>query len=285
VSAKILSHSSLNKNVRKNYRRKGLLLALKRKVSFVCNEEIGPTATGENTQEDENIVPKKDEEDTVVMWRPEKNGWKPLGDPPECESPIISQTPVNIDLATSILYPGQIRGGDYKPHGGFRFDNSNNDDIQVVVPKTGYVFRGSRYLANGEIQYYFDIMDPCGIMYRIGHLLKLSQKFTLIAENFREPVEGDSRSTEITPIKVETGEVMATAVGFEKQKNVFMDFGVYDLRQKNKAAQDASWLSKHSGEQAPYALCWLNILPSPDREKALSLPGSDYKSGKESDYC
>lgn len=45
---------------------------------------------------------------------------------PACPDPLILQTPVDLTLATAILYPGQERGGDFKPHGGFRFDNSKN---------------------------------------------------------------------------------------------------------------------------------------------------------------
>lgn len=33
----------------------------------------------------------------------------------ECPDPLILQTPVDINKVTSILYPGQERGGDFKP--------------------------------------------------------------------------------------------------------------------------------------------------------------------------
>ena len=54
---------------------------------------------------------------------------------------------------TSILYPGQTRSGDYKPHGGFHFDGPGQGaDVQVVAPMTATIYRGSRYLARGEVQ-------------------------------------------------------------------------------------------------------------------------------------
>ena len=40
-----------------------------------------------------------------------------------CPAPLL-QTPVDLSKVTSILYPGQERGGNYKAHGVFGFDNA-----------------------------------------------------------------------------------------------------------------------------------------------------------------
>jgi hypothetical protein len=214
------------------------------------------------------------------MFREE---WKPDGTPPECPDPLILQAPVDIGKATSILYPGQVRGGEYKPHGGFRFDNAEGNGMEIRAPLDGYVTRGSRYMVGGEVQYLFDIINPCGIMYRFGHLRTLAPKFAQLAEKFSPPVEGDSRTTETETIPVQSGEIIATAVGFEN--NVFVDWGVYDLRQKNSASENAAWAAEHVGDQAQYALCWLGMLAPEASAKVKALPGADGVRGKQSDYC
>lgn len=219
-----------------------------------------------------------------IMWYFDTE-WKSSSKPPTCSEPLALQTPVDINLATSILYPGQMRGGHYKAHGGFRFDKSKNDDIMVKAPLDGLLVRGSRYIESGEIQYMFDIINPCGIMFRFDHLLTLSPKFAEAAEQLRQPLVDDSRTTNIGPIQIKAGEVVATAVGFKKTGNVGVDWGVYNLRQKNQASKNPEWLQQHQGEQAPYALCWLDLLHPEDSTKAKSLPGGDSVSGTQSDYC
>lgn len=228
--------------------------------------------------------PPKPPELEQITWHYDTE-WRPSSKPPTCPEPLVLQTPVNINLATSILYPGQTRGGHYKAHGGFRFDNSQNNDITVKAPLDGFLVRGSRYKEDREVQYMFDIINPCGIMIRFDHLLVLSPKFAEVAERLPQPKEDDSRTTTINFIPIKAGDVVATAVGFRETGNVGVDFGVYDLRQKNKASKNQEWLSQHQGEQAPYALCWLDLLFQEDSAKAKSLPGGDYISGKESDYC
>ncbi|MBI5224606.1 hypothetical protein HY989_01935 [Candidatus Micrarchaeota archaeon] len=221
------------------------------------------------------------EKPEAVIWQ-YTTEWKPNISPPACPQKIVSQAPMDLRLATSILYPGQIRGGNYKPHGGARFDNSNNY-INVYAPLDGSLVRGSRYLENGQIQYLLDIINPCGIMHRFDHLLELSPKFAKAAEKFRPAIEGDSRTTEIEPVDVKAGELIATKIGMNG--NVGMDWGVYDLRKMNEASKNSQWLNSHPGQLAPYALCWLDLLPNADMQIAKLLPGGDSLAGKQSDYC
>src|SRR3989344_1264837 len=134
--------------------------------------------------------------------------------PTECPDPFIFSLPIDITNATSVLYPGQIRGGDYKAHGGFRFENSAPGDILVTAPIDAKVIAGARYPANtGDIQYTFDFEHPCGVRYRLGHLLTLSPKFQEIAKKFPMPKGLDSRTTQVyPPLEIKQGEVIATAV-------------------------------------------------------------------------
>lgn len=227
---------------------------------------------------EENITPQAVE----VSWYFDGSSWAHLGSPPACP-PLVFQSPVDTTLVYSVLYPGQLRGGNYKAHGGFRFDGLDNGDITVRAPMDGYVYQGSRYLEGGRVQYLFDIINPCGILHRFDHLYILSDKFAALAANFSEPTDGDSRTTGTPRTPVAAGEIIATSVGLNG--NVFVDWGVYNLRQKNSASSDPAWLAQHPGSQEPYALCWLGMLPPEDSSRAAALPGGDYTSGKQSDYC
>lgn len=190
-----------------------------------------------------------------------------------CPEPLVLQTPVDLTKVTSILYPGQVRGGDFKPHGGFRFDNSKFDEIEVRASLDGVFNEASRYIEQGEVQYMFDFQNPCGIRYRFDHLLVLAPKFAKIADSLPEPKENDSRTTHITEnVTVAKGELIATAVGF-RSGNVFVDFGVYDMR--GKILQNPR----------QNAICWFDLLPASDSAKVKSLPPADSKSGSQSTLC
>ena len=189
-----------------------------------------------------------------------------------CPNPLVIQTPVDLEKATSILYPGQVRGGDFKRHGGFRFDDSKNDEIEVRAPIDSSLVAASRYIEQGEVQYLFDFETSCGIKYRFDHLLKLSQKFKEAVDKLPQAKENDSRTTNINPqITVQTDEIIATAVGVQKDQNVFVDFGVYK--------------ETIFGPPNANAVCWFDLLPADDTQKIKGLPASDSQSGKTSEYC
>ncbi|HLD25022.1 MAG TPA: hypothetical protein VJB96_03855 [Patescibacteria group bacterium] len=221
-----------------------------------------------------------------------------------CPSPFLFTMPIDLSRVTSILYPGQIRGGNFKAHGGFRFDGSKPDDITVYAPIDARVITGARYPVNDEIQYTFDFEHPCGIRYRLGHLLTLTPKFQALAEKFPLPTTLDSRTTQVSPpIDVKQGEIIATAVGLTKGGpqqlngyNTFLDWGVYDYRQRNEASQMPDWPTRHALEDSEwgtyynseinqYAVCWFDWISAEDKAMVLSLPSSDSQSGKTSDYC
>lgn len=192
---------------------------------------------------------------------------------PPCPQPLILKTPVDINQVSSILYPGQERGGDFKPHGGFRFDNASSNEIEIRAPMDAKFTDGSRYIEMGEVQYMFDFQSDCGIRYRFDHLLTLTPKFAEIAKKLPDPKVGDSRTTSIEPVSVKEGELIATAVGFKNSKNVFVDFGVYDLRGKGRT------------NPREYAICWFDLLPTTDSAKVKSLPPGNSKSGTQSTLC
>lgn len=222
----------------------------------------------------------------TVTWMKTGNGWQASGTPPTCPSPVLEKTPVSLAKATAVLYPGQTRGGQYKPHGGFRFDRSTNTDITVVAPMDADVVNAARYIESGETQYLFTFLNSCGIMYRFDHLLTLSPAMQKIADALPPAQEGDSRTTNLqTPVPVQAGDTIATAVGFLRTKNVSVDFGVYDLRSKNAASATADYSRAHSSDLEQHAICWLPILPGTDATNVAALPAGDQASGKKSDYC
>lgn len=225
-------------------------------------------------------------------WEFDGENWKTtLSSIPSCETPLIPLSPVDTKKATAILYPGQYRGTDYKAHGGFRFDNNLNNNIEVKVPIDSEVLKASRYIENGEIQYLFEFLNSCGIGVRFDHLLTLSPAFQAIADTLPPAKTNDSRTTDFAPNQYEfkKGDLIATRIGFEKSKpiNVAVDFGVYDYRQRNIASNDAQFTSTliSKASQAFYGICWLTELPTDDAVRVIQLPAGDQMSGKKSDYC
>ena len=207
----------------------------------------------------------------------------PINSPEEsCPTPLL-QTPVDLSKVTSILYPGQERGGNYKAHGGFGFDKATDNLVTVKIPLSGKITRVVRYREMGEIQYLFEFEGNCGVSFRFDHLRKLTAKFEAVVSAF--PIKEDTRTDLVSPpVAVMVGEVIATEVGF--LNNVSVDFGVYDMRQKNEASKNPTWASAHSQFPADsYGVCWLNSLPQADSVVVNLLPSRDGKNGKTSDYC
>lgn len=253
----------------------GLLLVAVLLLSGACSDDLGP------------LLPGEDETPGIVRWSFDGSAWRASGPPPACPSPLTVQPPVDFNRATSILYPGQERGGNYKAHGGARFDAAGQtNDVLVFAPMAGDIFRAARYLVDGEIQYTFDIINSCGILHRLGHLRALAPRMQAIADRLPAATEGDSRSTPLPAgIAVTRGEMIATAVGFRNTGNVFFDWGVYDLRQRNLASTRPDWPASRSLELDAHAICWFDLLPPADAERVRSLPPADGVSGAQSDFC
>lgn len=251
------------------------------------NQQSSNTQGSDNTNtlsEDNNSNQSQDtESEEELVWRQGANGYEAMGTAPACDEPLEVGLPVEIENVTSILYPGQPRGGNYKPHGGLRFDNNSSNDVDVTAPMDGYVVRGARYI-EGEIQYTFDFIHPCGIMYRLGHIRELTPKFQAFAEAFPAATQ-DSATTNINPpVWVEYGELIGTKIGIIETGNVFLDYGVYDLRTRNESAADTTYAATYNGQLALNAICWLDYLGD-SSEDIKALPAGDPGSGKNSDYC
>lgn len=216
--------------------------------------------------------------DNSIVWEFNGQEWRTMGEAPTCPEPLRFQALTDFSKVTAVLYPGQSRNNDYKPHGGFAFQNVSNDEVAVSAPIDAYLVKASRYIEQGELQYFFVFIHPCGIMYRLDHLAALSPKLQVVMDTLPEAMPDDSRTTPINPpLMVSAGEQIATAVGFKATNNVTFDFGVYDLRNQKP--------SLHDNEYAPYGICFFDLFSSEESQRLKSLPGYDQNGGKMSDYC
>lgn len=232
---------------------------------------------------------KSNEEPEGLIWQQTANGWQATQKAPDCPDQPMLKSPTDLSKVTSILYPGQTRGGNYKPHGGFRFDKATDNKVTVTAPIDGYIVKGTRYLAEGEgeIQYGFDIINNCGVMYRVGHLRELPSNLQKIADTFPAATASSANSNVNPAVRVKQGDVLATKVGITKTNNTFFDWGVYDYRQENEASKSPAYQSAHPQQELNWhAVCWLKgWLPSSDQATITGLPAGDPASGKNSDYC
>jgi|SRR3990167_3846151 len=216
--------------------------------------------------------------------------WQANGTPPECPEPFAIDSPVNVNLASGILYPGQIRGGDYKPHGGFRFDNRDTNDIEVRAVMDGYLLKASKYLESGEPQILVFYVNECGMMVMHDHFLTLSPKLQTALSKLPLNSEGDSRTTIIEPkVYIKKGETLASEIGhknFEGRKNIFIDFGLYDLRKTNGIVFDSNFRQRFPmiDEYGAHALCWFDYLSDEEESVVKNLPAGGIE-GKTSSYC
>lgn len=282
-----MSLSNVHKSQRGAFHLIFVLIAILAVFGFVSWRFVSsqkPQSENVADSEEKNLDSNK-----KLLWQQSENGWVKLGSVPECPDQPILRFPTDIQNVTSVLYPGQTRGGNYKPHGGLRFDNNKNSDIKVYAPLDGFLVRGASYLAEGETQYTFDVMNNCGILFRVGHIREIPDNLLSLTKNWPAPQEGDSRTHQINPtVYIKQGELLGVSVGIINDQNTFFDLGIYDYRNENSASKSSDFRSKHSSDKelSWYAVCWLKgWLPASDEQKLLALPAGDPESGKNSDYC
>ena len=240
-----------------------------------------PTVTPGATDADQALT------DPKTKWSFNGNEWLPDALPPRCGEFNV-KSPADVTLASGVLYPGQVRGGNYKPHGGLRFDGKKNEDVTVRAPFDAKLVNASRYIEGGEVQYLFTFVHPCGIAYRLDHLLTLSPELQKVADTLPAAKADNSVTTPFNdPVEVKQGATIATAVGFKKTSNVGFDFGLYDLRTQNEASANATWAAQHANvkEYGWYGVCWLDWLSGDEKTTVKALPAADQAQGKTSDYC
>jgi hypothetical protein len=272
-----------------------IVVAVVAALGFVAWKAVGPKQAApasdqsSTTSKQSGQKPEQSQSGEMgLIWQQRENGWQAMQTPPSCPAQPMMKLPADVTKATGVLYPGQTRGGNYKPHGGLRFDNSTDNAIKVLAPIDGYMVRGGSYIAEGEVQYTFDVMNNCGVMYRVGHLRELPAEWQKIADTWPAP-SASSATQSINPaVFVKQGTVLGTKVGLLATHNTFFDWGVYDYRQQNEASKAAAYQAARSDgkELVWHAVCWLkDWVPASDATKLAALPPGDPTSGKNSDYC
>ncbi|MDP1712380.1 MAG: hypothetical protein Q8K86_07975 [Candidatus Nanopelagicaceae bacterium] len=261
-------------------------------------KKIAPMPTAKPTpsqsvQNNPTPSPSSSNNQVTWDWMDNQGKWVANGNPPACQFPIIPKgSLLDFSQPISLLQPGQVRGGSYKPHGGFRFSTYGTfiADIKIYVPFDGVVTVAAQYKTEGTFQFLVNIVSPCGFMARLGHLYIPSAQFTKILSNLPAPVEGDSRETFLNPpIPVKAGDLIASSVGMPPPASPdsmgsFMDFGLLDLRVPNPVVP-ADFTSNADPKYSRYSLCWYqgNYLSDSDKALVAKLPLSNGDST--STYC
>jgi hypothetical protein len=251
---------------------------------------VGRNKDKVETAKSEASLSEEGESGANVTWEFDGASWRAMGGTaPTCDDRIpFKYSPVDTSLVTSILPPGQSRGGNYKAHGGFRFDNSQSTDISVKLPLDGQLTGMVRYIEAGELQYLVTFVNDCGLSFRFDHLAALTPAFQALADQTPEPKVDDTRSDPIrNGPKFKAGDELATAVGFAKMSNISVDFGVYDLRNPNNISKNSDWANEHAStkEQTFYGTCWYDFLPKADAGRVWNLVQAADASKSASDYC
>ena len=226
-------------------------------------------------------------------WMENQGKWAAQGTPPACAFPIIpAGSFLDFTKPLSLVQPGQVRGGSFKPHGGLQWSvyGSYVDSTKITVPFDGLVIAAAHFKVEGVYQFGVNVVHPCGFMLRLGHLHIASPQFAAILEKLPPAIEMDSRESYINPpVAVKAGDVIATAVGIPPPASAdamgtFIDFGLLDLRAPNPALP-ANFTSNADAKYSKYSLCWYkgNYLSESDRALIAKLPLANGDSA--STYC
>jgi len=228
----------------------------------------------------------------VVKWSYNGSAWAPTGTPAACPQPLIAQGALlDFSKAVSKVQPGQSRGGSYKPHGGLRWSEYGKyvSGVTITAPFDGEIQAVAHYIESGNYQFVVNIIHPCGIMLRLGHLRVPSDVMKNVLNTIPAARENDSRETFVTGFSISKGQTIATEVGMiapagPDSFGTFMDLGIVDLRSKN-ASLPAGFTSNADARYSRYSVCWYvgNYFSEVDRTTAQRLPDSN--GDATSDYC
>lgn len=243
----------------------------------------------ETTQTNSYQTRRSNTKSAQTLWRFDGQKWQgKVATGFECNdsAPLTSTLSQDLKLATARLYPGQVRGNDYKAHGGLLFDNSTNA-VTINLPVEATLFEASRYLEMGEEQILVDLQTDCGWMLRFDHLAKVGPELSSIIATLPSPQPDQSQTHNLQPLRLKAGTVMATEIGFKSLKRSTVDFGLYNLKQSNQVSQSSAWQTAHADQSqlGAYGVCWFDYLIPADQTLIKALPAGDSTMGAKSDYC
>lgn len=237
--------------------------------------------------------------DQAVVWafdEREQQWYVQSGKAPKCENGAkFEYSPVDFSQVEMILLPGQYRGYNYKPHGGFGLAAATAGQTEVKMPIGGTIIGLTRYIEGPDnaLQYLVTFVNDCGLEIKFDHLAVLSPRLQAIAETRPPAKQDDTRSDPNNKPKPElfkAGEVIATTVGHPNIQNFGFDFGITDYRKRNQISENPEWTALHEVYTASewYGVCWFDKLPGDDAEKAKGLSEKVVNPAKPnvvSDYC
>ena len=260
---------------------------------------VGPTAssapeTSAASTTTTTIAPTTTTSAPLVRWNTNsEKEWAPSSDSPPCEpfGEVFSVFPIDTNLLTQFARPGRTGYANadgtepiYIAHGALRADNSQYDQIDVRFPADGFsLYAANRRLEesiSNEEQVKLLFHHPCGIQVWIDHLAKPTDRWTSIIEDV--PVTTSSQIT-FMPAgthQVQAGEVLASGIGHEH--HTYLDFGVYDLRNKNSVAEMIANEWPEYQSTGDYAICWSTFFGPETQQLLEALPAGAVDT---SDYC
>ena len=234
--------------------------------------------------------PKDESKVTMNQWQPSRDGqWTSTHDPSQCPpmKEVFKIFPIDTSVITQFARPGRtgFNSTIYIAHGALRADDTKHDTVTVSFPASGFSLhavnrRVETYIESDEEQIKLEFIHPCGILVRLDHLAQLSPKWLDIIDNI--PVTSDSHLTftQQNVHLVELGEVLSNGIGHPT--NTYLDFGVYDLRQKNKIAEYISESWPEYVGTADHGVCWSSFFGVETQELLEKLPAGAVST---SDYC
>jgi len=220
---------------------------------------------------------------TFVQWSNWETGeWAPSSTPPDCGplEDIFGFFPIDVNVVDEFTPPGRAggNGGYYVSHGHLRSQKTPYNQIDVKFPAKGFslyavsrrvedYYIETKHIVDDEEQVKLEFHHPCGIKIMVDHLAQVTDRWAEIIKTV--PVlKNDSRVTFMPSGRyfVDPGEVLAHAIGHAT--NTYLDFGVYDLRNKNDLAEMIArdWPEYVSG--ASHAICWTGLF-GPETRKLL----------------
>ena len=255
------------------------------KMACVSTATAKPTPTPTPTQ-----TPT---EQIFVKWSNWETGeWSPSSTPPKCGplEDMFDVFPLDIAVVDEFTPPGRP-GGDgsyYISHGHLRSHNTPHDQITVKFPAEGFsLYAASRRLqdysvhgktSTDEEQVKLHFHHPCGIKIMIDHIAQITDRWSEITASVPVLVN-DSRETFMPDGQylVESGEVLGYAIGHST--NTYLDFGVYDLREKNNVSEIMERDFPQYAATASHGICWANLFGA-ETQKLL-----EGKAVSSSDFC
>ena len=251
--------------------------------------EPTPAPTPEPTPEPTPATPP------FIRWSSETGSWAPSSAPPECGplEEMFDVLPIDPNILTTVGRPGRTGGNGayYVAHGLLRANNTPHDQIEVKFPANGFslysvnrrledYYIGQKRINDGVEQVKLEFHHPCGISIMIDHIAQLTDRWMEIIKDI--PVTmNDSRTVQMPSGQywVESGEVLGHAIGHVN--NIYLDFGVYDLRNKNDSAVMIAKDWPEYINSGGHGICWSGLFGSQVQEILEGL----YDLGSESDYC